>query len=749
MRREVTWLVLFVLVLQGVATATGMLIPKDPGIPPLAIKHQRVSIEIKDQVAATKIEQVFQNSVNRDLEATYIFPLPADASIQDFAMYINGKRMSGELVEKGKARRIYEDIVRRMKDPGILEYMGNNLFRIRVYPVPRRGTQKIELAYSEVLKMDAGVCRYVYPHKTSGTATQTLEDFSVAAKIESKTPIKTVYSPSHKVGISKKGDHLAVVGFEQNRSILNRDFVLYYTVSEKDFGINLVTHRVGNEDGYFMLMISPSAEIEEAKVLPKDICFVFDTSGSMADDNKIEQAKKALKYCVRSLGAQDTFNVVRFSTDADRLADACLPATKENIEKAVQFIDNFRAAGGTNINDALAAALSARGKKGQAYNIVFMTDGQPTVGTTRVDEIVAAVKKNNARNARVFVFGVGYSVNTHLLDQVAQVSGGYPEYVKPDENIEVRVSSFSDKIRYPVLADPKLDFGKIRTRDVYPKRLPDIFKGSQLTLFGRYRESGAVAIRLKGDVGGKEREVVYEGTFPEKGGDNAFIKRLWATRKVGYLLDEIRLHGENAELKNEVIRLSKAYNIQTPYTSYLVLEDDASYGRHGIRRDRFVRGVKGAAPSAAATPTDKPALPAVATRIAREEDGAAAKKSLQAASGKDAFELARSVRKFKESQSVADDAEKEGARIIKHVGPRTFVLVEGVWTDASYRPGMATVKIRYAGGAYFKLLDAKPEWKEIFLLGDKVVFVVGDKCIAVGDEGVEDLTAEQIAELTR
>ena len=571
MKRAMLWGVLLVLALPGAVGATGMLIPTEPGLPPLAIKHQRVNIEIKDQVATTKLEQVFQNSVDRDLEATYIFPLPANASIQDFAMYIGGKRMSGELVEKDKARQVYEEIVRRMKDPGILEYLGNNLFRIRVYPVPRMGTQKIELAYSEVLKMDGGVCKYVYPLKTSGTAAQTLEDFSVALNLESKTPIKTVLSPSHNIGISKKSDHTAIVGFEQNRSILDRDFVLYYTVSEKEFGINLVTHRVGADDGYFMLMISPGVDIGQDKVLPKDVCFVVDTSGSMADGNKIEQAKNALLYCVKNLGPQDTFNIIRFSTDVDRMSNDNLPATKENIEKAIAFIGGFRAAGGTNIQEALAQALSAKGQEGRPYNIVFLTDGQPTVGNTDMGAIVASVKDNNPRKARVFVFGVGYDVNTHLLDQIAEVSGGDPAYVRPDENIEMSVSSFSDKIRFPVMANPQLDFGKVEIRDAYPKRLPDIFKGSQVVLFGRYRSSGPSAIRLTGDVGGVRKEVVYEGTFAETNADNEFIKRLWATRKVGYLLDEIRLRGENPELKNEVIRLSKEYNIQTPYTSYLVL----------------------------------------------------------------------------------------------------------------------------------------------------------------------------------
>jgi len=748
MRKLGLSIALAVLALQQVATGTGMLIPKDQSIPPLAIKYQRVNIEIKDQVATTRLEQVFQNSVNRDLEATYIFPVPENASIQDFAMYINGKRMSGELVEKDRARQIYQEIVRRMKDPAILEYMGNNLFRIRVYPIPKMGTQKIELTYSEVLKMDGGVCKYVYPLRTPGQAAQTHEDFSVALKLESRTPIKTVYSPSHNVGVSKKSDHLAVVGFEQNRSILNRDFVLYYTVSEKDFGINLVTHRLGGEDGYFMLMISPSAEIEESRAIPKDICFVVDTSGSMRGNNKIEQAKSALRYCVKNLGKDDKFNIIRFSTDVDKFADSPVATTKENVEKAIAFIETFRAAGGTNIAQALNEALAVKGTDDRPYNVVFMTDGRPTVGDTDVASIVANVKAHNARKARVFVFGVGYDVNTHLLDQVAEVSGGYPEYVKPDENIEMSVSSFSDKIRFPVLTNPTLDFGKVHIRDAYPKRLPDIFKGSQLVLFGRYRDAGAVAIRLTGNVGGKQTEMTYEGTFAENNPDNEFIKRLWATRKVGYLLDEIRLHGENPELKNEIIRLSKAYNIQTPYTSYLVLEDDKAYARHGVSRNSLATARP--APRKAPVAPTPPALitGAGGAAVSREKLAETLERkpsvALRTSTGEAAFDMAKKVRQLKE-KAVAE--EETRGRAVKHVGTRTFVLVNGVWTDSDCKDGMQSIKIKYASRAYFKLLDAKPEWKEIFLLGDKISFVVNGKCVIIGDEGVEDLTDEQVKEL--
>jgi Ca-activated chloride channel family protein len=255
------------------AFGNGVLIPKDPAVPPLAIKNQRVDIQIKDGVAGTRIEQVFKNSTDRDLEATYIFPLPKGASITEFAMYINGKRETGELVEKGKAKKIYQDIVRRMKDPGLLEHIGGELFKVSVYPVPKSGEQKIELEYTQALSYEAGLYTFVYPLKTGSKASHTLEDFTVSARIHSSVPLKNIYSPSHEVGISRKTDHDAVIGFEEDRSALDKNFVLYYGVSKKDFGLNLLTHRTKDKDGYYMMMLAPSVTTAENKIHQEGRCF--------------------------------------------------------------------------------------------------------------------------------------------------------------------------------------------------------------------------------------------------------------------------------------------------------------------------------------------------------------------------------------------------------------------------------------------------------------------------------------------
>ena len=339
---------LFALVGLPAASATGIMIPKPVGLPNLAVKSHRVKVSISDQVAQTHVEQVFRNHTNRQLEATFVFPLPAGASVSEFAMMMNGKRVVGEVLEKDRARKIYTDIVRRMKDPGLLEYLGSNLFKASIFPIPPRGDQKIEITYNEVVTHDTGLAEYVFPLKTGGKSSTTLDDFSVSVELKSKTPIKSVYSPTHAVDVVKKGDHEAKVSFELNQATLDRDFRLLYSVSDKDFGVNLVTHRTGGKDGYFLMMISPKAEVKENEILPKDVCFVVDTSGSMSG-KKIEQARKALQYCVNSLDKRDRFNVIRFSTDVELFQETLAKVTKKNVDAAKQFVGNFAARGGGNV----------------------------------------------------------------------------------------------------------------------------------------------------------------------------------------------------------------------------------------------------------------------------------------------------------------------------------------------------------------------------------------------------------------
>jgi len=617
------------------ARGAGMLLPKDEQVPPLAVKYLRVDTTIDNQAATTRVSQEFQNSTGRDLECTFVFPLPKGAAIRDFALYIGGKRVKGELLEKDKARHVYEEIVRRARDPGLLEYMDSQLLRMSIYPVPAKGTQKVELEYSEVIPMDDGLAEYKFPLRVGDKASKTLEDFTVAVRVKSKTAIKSVYSPTHEVGISRPSDNEAVAGMEMKGATLDRDFSLFYTVSDKTFGLSLMTYRPDPaKPGMFLILLSPKSEMADQERVPRDLVFVLDTSGSMKDDGKIGQAKSALKFCIDKLDPADRFAIVQFSTMADTFAPKWSEATDDNKKKAREWIEKMEAAGGTNLSDALDRVFDLKPDEARPVTVMLLTDGRPTVNITGEELLVQYVKDNNKKGLRFFTFGVGDDVNTHLLDRIANDTGGMPEYVRPSEAIDLKVTRLFSKMSHPVLTDLALEIPGVKVTEMYPSKLPDLFRGSQLVIVGAYDKPGDSVIRLKGRAGKKEETLTFEGTFPPESTDKSFIGSIYAHRKIGFLMDQVRLHGEGKELRDEIVRLSLAYGIETPYTSYLVLENEQQYKQYGIERHASgeparIRVQVGPAPTPGnGYATARPSAPS-ADALARGEDKATAAKRVE------------------------------------------------------------------------------------------------------------------------
>jgi Ca-activated chloride channel family protein len=308
----------------------------------LPVKYHRVSVTIDRQVATTTVDQVFRNDKDYDLEGTYIFPIPEDAAVKNFSLYIDGKKVGGEILDRDKARQIYEDIVRRMKDPGLLEYVGRNMFRARIFPIPKHGERRVEISYQQTVPYDAGIFRYSYPLNTEKFSPKPLEEVAVSVKISSDVPIKSVYSPSHEVD-AKVEKNSATCGYEEKNVKPDKDFLLYYTVSEKDMGLNVISYRKSGEDGYFMLLLSPGEF--GGKAIDKDIVFVLDTSGSMSGD-KLKQAKGALRFCLNSLGKGDRFNIVSFATGVSSYAGKISPVQRDNVNDALKFVGDLEARGG-------------------------------------------------------------------------------------------------------------------------------------------------------------------------------------------------------------------------------------------------------------------------------------------------------------------------------------------------------------------------------------------------------------------
>lgn len=737
-----------VLLLQGAALADGFIIvpPHPPERPeirtiPLAVKYHRVTVTIRDQVAVTEIDQVFVNPNPYQLEGTYIFPIPENASISAFSMFIDGKEMPGELLEKDKARGIYEDIVRSMRDPALLEYAGRDMFKASIFPIPARGEKRVKLSYQEICPADGGMVRYRYPLNTEKFSSRPLEDVSVVVDISGKLPIKNITCPSHRVEVVRNGDTAARVAYEERNVTPDRDLVLYYALAEREFAMNLLTYRPdASAEGWFMLLLSP--DTDDAKVQPKDVCFVMDTSGSM-QGKKIEQARAALKFCVQALNPGDRFNIVPFATEARTFADGLIDATPENVGKAVEFVNAIQALGGTAIDEALTKAFGMSPDSDRPYMVVFVTDGLPTIGETKEPVILQNVSSRNRGNVRLFAFGVGNDVNTHLLDKLAEQNRGSREYVAESEDLEFKVSTFFTKVSHPVLSDLEITFPGMQVTDVYPRKLPDLFKGSQLSLVGRYAGSGSAAVQLVGKISGGAKKIAHDVTFPAEQKENEFLPRLWAIRKIGFLLDEIRLHGENEELKKEVVRLAKLYGVVTPYTSFLVLEDEARRppptSRPGLGFGGGRAGSPGAesgssgggAPAGPAAPADDPATDGAFRRL-DEKDREEAQEGLGRATGGASVEASKEAKRLRgdapgeSSNGYVPDAGREKSRAaMRLVEDTAFYLRDGVWVQADLPKDLERRELELFSDDYFALLKKHPKVGKYLALG-KVDFRVGD-----------------------
>ncbi|MBY0227885.1 MAG: VIT and VWA domain-containing protein [Gemmataceae bacterium] len=598
-------LLLAALAAAAPAQAAGLLIPVEKTLPPLAMLNHQVRISIEEQVAITTVEQTFRNHTDRQLEATYLFPVPKGASLDRFTMTVDGKEQKGEMLPADKARDIYTSIVRQTKDPGLLEYVGTNVYRMRVFPVPPRGDQKVSIRFHSVAPRDGKLIQYVYPLKNDGKAVETLEKFSVSCTVKAAAGLTNVYSPSHALALTRVSDKEVKVGFDKEAGALDRDFVLYYSTSKDDIGLTALTHRpLSAEKGFATLLIAPKFSLGEKYRIQQDMVFVLDTSGSMRGP-KMEQAQKAMRYCLSQLKTGDRFALINFATTVDRYEEKLVDATNEQLTKAGKWVDALEATGGTNIDAALASALELRPKDSdRPFTIVFFTDGQPTIGETNPETIFKNAVARNTASTRIFTFGVGDDVNTALLDRLAEKTRALSAYVRPEEKIEEKVSSLYGKMSNPVLTNLKLTTtGDVKLAEVYPAELPDLFHGGQLEVMCRFSGKGPSAIKLTGLVGKEKKEFVYELTFPEKTEDGKeFVEQLWARRKVGFLLDQIRINGEKDELKKEVVALAKKYGITTPYTSWLIVPDapvpvaGSPGGSKGGGKGPIARAGRGAVP---------------------------------------------------------------------------------------------------------------------------------------------------------
>jgi len=563
------------------------------------IKSLEVNAKLVDQVARVQVSQSFVNTGSRQMEVAFVFPLPYDGAIDQLTLLVDGKEFPAKLLDAKEARQQYEAIVRKNQDPALLEWMGTGMFKTSVFPVPPGAERKVTLRYSQLCRKLDGLTDFLFPLSTAKYTSHPVEEVKISLALESQADIKNVYSPTHTVEIKRPDNKHANLTYTAKNEVPTSDFRLLYDVGKGQVGTSVISYRPkSDEEGYLLLLTSPEIKPANDERPKKTVLFVLDRSGSMSGE-KIDQAKNALKFVMNNLREGDTFNIIAYDSEVETWKPELQKYDDATRKAALGFVEGIYAGGSTNINAALTKALEQLKDKSRPNFVLFLTDGLPTVGETNEQKISANAKQQNNVRARVFVFGVGYDLNARLLDKLARENFGITEYVRPNENIESHVSALYNRIGAPVMSDVKIKFdvegakpeeGEIVTRQ-YPKEVTDLFAGEQLVIVARYKKPGDAKVVITGKVGDKEQKFDFPAKLVDKSGDesHAFVEKLWATRRIGEILDELDLKGKNDELIKELVTLSTQHGVLTPYTSFLADENvkrDLAQNV-GLARDRL------------------------------------------------------------------------------------------------------------------------------------------------------------------
>jgi Ca-activated chloride channel family protein len=672
----------------------------------LGIRYHHVTVKIENQVAVTHVDQVFYNPNTWPVEGEYIFPLPGDAVVSQFVLWVDGNPVEGKVLDADQARQAYEDIVNIQRDPALLEYIGRGAVQANIFPIPPNGERRIELEYSQALTADNGLVKYVYPLNTEKFSVSPLDSVEVKVDIADNQSIRAVYSPTHPVTTDRKDENHVTVAYEASNVTPDKDFALYYSLGETE-AFHLFSYRDPADpvdaNGFFMLLLAPSPQPVD-KPIAKDVLLVLDHSGSM-DGEKFQQAQSALRYILTHLNPEDRFYLETFSTTVQVYSSDLRPASEA--AQAIDWVGKLAAEGSTDINRALLEAAAVADKERTTY-LIFLTDGLPTEGVTDTQEIIRNFDRSATANLRLFPFGVGYDVDTILLDTLSENHHGQSTYVQPGQSLDEALSGFYAKISTPLLTNLKLDFGKLVTYDIYPNPLPDLFVGSQVVVVGRYHTGGATDVSLTGDVNGTSQtfnfpQQVFTADSRSDVSSLAELPRLWATRKIGFLLNKIRLQGADQETIEQIVKLSIRYGIVTPYTSYLVTEPSP------IGAENQARVAQQALKDYNAQPT--------------EASGAGA---VQKAAGEGSLSQAE----------IAPGVSDESGQQIRTDGTHTFVFTDGKWIDTAYDPDkMKAQQVAFLSPDYFALAQSRPDVGAALAIGDKMILVIDGKAYEITAEG--------------
>jgi Ca-activated chloride channel family protein len=761
------WLFLVVLLFLPLpAAAQGWIEPlvHRGGAPVSRVERLRTSVTVRvtDRVARVEVEEWFRNNGGGTAEGDYIYPLPGETVFSDFSLFQGEDELKGETMDASKARAIYEEIVRRRRDPALIELAGNGLLRARVFPFGPNETRNVRLRYTQVLDRAGDALRFRYigsRARQAGAVTPTGSARTDGAPLtftlvaDNASRYGAPFSPTHRLQVTRDKERLSV----RPAASPDGSFEVFLPLATAGVGISLAAHRVNGEDGYFMLTLSPGAARGVAE--PRDVAVVVDTSGSMSGE-KIEQAREALRQLLGSLGPKDRFRMVSFANQVQSHRPEWADATRAALDDARAWIDRLSASGGTNISGALDEVLRTPPGSGRMHIVVFLTDGQPTVGEENPDRIAARVEAV-AGNARIFTFGVGYDLNTYLLERIAVAGRGTVDYVAPGRKVEDAVGSLANRIRMPVLVDLSFAGSPVRLKDVQPSRLPDLYAGQDLVVFGRYESAGgngAGPLTIAGRRGGQGERYASRVEFPAHASTGDYIPGLWAARKLGELTRNIRIEGSTPARVAEIKDLALRYGLLSEYTAYLVQEPQTAAlrapaalvplvpgGGGGGGRAGGVGGGSGGGFGVAPPPAQPPV-----TQVTGEAAVESAKAASLLRDARSQSEVAEAQRAVVDGLTVTSARQRSldpaGARI---VAGRTFRLVSAIWTDTAHSDQSRVVAVEPFSQASFKLLEKLPELTPYLSAFEAVIVRGRDVSIRVAPGGRSTLTAGELDALAR
>ena len=717
-----------------------------PNFPGRGVTKLRTSVHVTvvGRVAEVVVEEWFRNDGGGLGEGDYIYPLPGEAVFSNFSLYQGDQELRGETMNADRARNIYETIVRQRRDPALIELVGHGLIRARVFPIAAGETRRITLRYSQILPRagDALQFRYAAGRRSAGTPMPVRDGARIQQNRPDEVPLRFVleteegesfrdpFSPTHDMDVERRNGNLRVTP-EGN---LRGDLTLFLPLVRTGVGMTVATHRPDGEPGYFMLTLSPG-DPDENTIEPRDITAVVDVSGSMSGE-KMDQAKSALHQLLGSLREQDRFRLIAFNNRISSFESGWTRVTRQNRQEAERWIDRLVADGGTNIDGALDAAFNEDSPADRLPIVVFMTDGLPSVGEENPERIAANAEGSRGR-ARVFAFGIGYDVNTYLLDRLSAAGRGSTAYVEPSEDVEQALGTLVAKIQHPVLTDLELAGAPVDFYEIYPVNLPDLFAGEEIIIFGRYEEINSDRtgeVRLRGLRSGRQLRFDTEATFEEHTNDNDFIPRLWASRKLGHLTRQVRIEGRTEDLVEEIRETAMRYGLLSEYTSYLVQEPGM------VVADNF-----GGRPSPQPMPVPTPTMQGQAP---------------QAASGAMAVQRSQRSRALREAESMTAldemaaeekfmDASTGSSANVRRLAGRTFSMRDGIWMDAAHGDSLAVTEIEPFSAAYFAILEQLPElaiWLREF---EEVLIAGAQVSIKFTPGGETEIAGRQLGNLVR